>query len=71
MLASRTAVTARRMISGAGEDSGMDSIIGKNVILLCNVKPRTFFGVESSVMVLFSTDESTEVRTVLTVRAYA
>lgn len=47
----------------AGNSSGMDGLIGRNMVVLCNLKERAFFGVASSVMLLFSTDETDKVNT--------
>ena len=63
----RTAVTAQRLI--AGEETGMRSLIGKSVIALCNLKSRTFLGVESSAMLLFSTNNNNEVTFLLLFQA--
>ena len=45
----------------AGNSTGMDGLVGRNMVVMCNLKERTFFGVASSVMLLFSTDESDKV----------
>jgi tRNA-binding EMAP/Myf-like protein len=52
-------VTAERLI--AGNMTGMNSIVGKHVVVLCNLKERAFLGITSGAMLLFSTDESSEV----------
>lgn len=52
-------MTAERLI--AGNMTGMNSIVGRNVVVLCNLKERAFLGITSGAMLLFSTDESVEV----------
>jgi tRNA-binding EMAP/Myf-like protein len=59
-------VTAERLI--AGNMTGMNSIVGHHVVVLCNLKERAFLGISSGAMLLFSTDESTEVSSLLTVQ---
>ena len=62
----RTAVTAQRLLSTPEEedkDDSMKSMIGRNVIALCNLKSRSFLGVESTAMLLFSTNDDNQVLT--------
>ena len=45
-----------------GNITGTDSIVGTKVVALCNIKERSFLGVTSSIMVLFSTNQTAVVR---------
>lgn len=60
----RTAVTANRFI--VQPEGGMDlslaqncsALVGKSVVVLCNIKKRKFLGLDSDAMILFSKNES-------------
>lgn len=58
-------MTAQALVTG--NITGTDSIVGTKVVALCNIKERSFLGVTSSIMVLFSTNQTAVVRRNITI----
>ena len=48
----------RQIVSGIAKFHAPDSLIGKDVVVLCNLKPAKIFGIESNGMILAAGDEA-------------
>ena len=51
----------RQVVSGIAKFYEPDALIGKKIVLVCNLKPATLCGIESNGMILASGEEQVRV----------
>jgi methionine--tRNA ligase beta chain len=48
----------RQILAGIGKSYAPENLIGKNVVVVANLEPRTIMGEESQGMIIAATDEN-------------